>query len=332
LALEFFSARFRAVFYVPGNHEFYRAEAPDALERIRKRVAQHPRVTLLEPGVIARWRDHRVVGATLWFREGPDHPRLASMLSDFSEISEFVPWVYEQNRQHRAWLDEVVREGDVVVTHHLPSRRSVAPRYEGDPLNVFFVCDEERLIEERRPALWVHGHTHESFRYPIGTTTVICNPLGYRDQENPAFDDGRWPRSPPGAERGPPKRILFLDDSRVRHDAFALSRGGDEILHVCTAADATRALDGGERFDLVYLDHDLAEEHYLEMSGGMRETPAPGDPPYDPGTGMDVVLHILQMPPERRPARVVVHSHNATAVEMVARLEHAGVAATWERF
>lgn len=193
LSLEFFSARFSSIFYVPGNHEFYRADAPEALERIRKRVAQHPRVTLLEPGVIARWGDHRVVGATLWFREGPDHPRLASMLSDFSEISGFVPWVYEQNRLHVAWLNEVVREGDIVVTHHLPSRRSVAPKYEGNPLNAFFVCDVERLIEERRPALWVHGHTHDSFRYTLGATTILCNPLGYRGEENPAFDDGRWP-------------------------------------------------------------------------------------------------------------------------------------------
>ncbi len=135
LALEFFSARFPIVFYVPGNHEFYRAPAPQALERIREIVAQHPRVTILEPGVIARWADHRVVGGTLWFREGPKNQRLAGMLSDFSEIGGFVPWVYEQNRAHMAWLNEVVREGDIVVTHHLPSPRSVPETYTGDPTN-----------------------------------------------------------------------------------------------------------------------------------------------------------------------------------------------------
>lgn len=193
LALEHFSAKFQAVFYVPGNHEFYRAAAPVALDRIRKIVAGHPKVTLLEPGVIARWGDHRVIGATLWFRDGPHTRRLAGMMSDFSRIEGFVPWVFEQNRQHVAWLYEVVREGDVVVTHHLPSRRSVAPRYEGDPLNAFFVCDQERLIAERRPALWVHGHTHDSCRYQLGATTVLCNPRGYPDEQNPAFDDGRWP-------------------------------------------------------------------------------------------------------------------------------------------
>jgi len=194
LALEFFSARFPIVFYVPGNHEFYRAPAPQALERIREIVAQHPRVTILEPGVIARWADHRVVGGTLWFREGPKNQRLAGMLSDFSEIGGFVPWVYEQNRAHMAWLNEVVREGDIVVTHHLPSPRSVPETYTGDPTNVFFVCDMEKLIEERQPALWIHGHTHQSCRYTIGATTVLCNPRGYPGQENARFDQGRWPQ------------------------------------------------------------------------------------------------------------------------------------------
>jgi Icc-related predicted phosphoesterase len=192
LALEFFSSRYPSVLFVPGNHEFYGTRAADGLEKIRKIVRRHPKVTLLEPGVVARWGDRRVVGATLWFRESPGHPRLAGMLSDFSAITEFVPWVYEQNRAHAAWLDETVREGDVVVTHHLPAPGSVAPQYVGDPLNTFFLCDLTPLIEERRPWLWVHGHTHTSRQYKVGATTVLANPLGYPGEENPAFDAGLW--------------------------------------------------------------------------------------------------------------------------------------------
>jgi len=194
LALEFCSSRFPSVLYVPGNHEFYGTQASAGLDKIRKIVGNHPKVTLLEPGVIARWRDHRVVGATLWFREGREHHRLAGMLSDFAAITEFVPWVYEQNRAHMAWLNEVVREGDIVVTHHLPSPRSVPETYTGDPTNVFFMCNMEKLIEERQPALWIHGHTHESCRYTLGATTVLCNPRGYPGKENARFDQGRWPQ------------------------------------------------------------------------------------------------------------------------------------------
>jgi Icc-related predicted phosphoesterase len=47
-------------------------------------------------------------------------------------------------------------------------------------------------MEMRGPALWIHGHVHESFEYTIGQTKVACNPRGYvRYGENAGFDPGR---------------------------------------------------------------------------------------------------------------------------------------------
>lgn len=191
VALEFFSARYPSVLFVPGNHEFYGTSGAAGLEKIRKLVRRHPKVTLLEPGVVARWGDRRVVGATLWFRKRRGYQRIAGLLPDFAAIADFVPWVHEQNRAHIAWLNEEVREGDIVVTHHLPAPTSVAPWFQGDALTDFFLCDMTPLISERRPALWAHGHAHDSFRYRLGPTTVLCNPLGYPG-ENPLFDAGLW--------------------------------------------------------------------------------------------------------------------------------------------
>lgn len=189
-AFRFFSEKFPSVLYVPGNHEFYDCRVPEALDQIRALAKQFPKITLLEPGVIAKLGDRRVVGATLWFPDGPDNALYQSDLSDFLVIKSFKPWVYEQNRAHVAWLNEAVQEGDIVVTHHLPSARSIAPRYVDDPFNIFFLCDMEKLIEERRPAFWAHGHTHDSCRYTIGPTMVACNPRGYPGEENPRFVDG----------------------------------------------------------------------------------------------------------------------------------------------
>lgn len=127
-------------------------------------------------------------------------------------------------------------------------------------------------------------------------------------------------------------RILFLDDARLRHDVFTAAHGPDEVVHVFTAHEAVAALAGQRRFDLVQLDHDLAEEFYLELSGGLRETPGPGDPHFDPGTGMDVVRHIIGLPVEQRPGQVVVHTHNVVGSVMIGELVRAGVPATWVRF
>ena len=99
-------------------------------------------------------------------------------------------------RLHTATLaflrKELSREFDgttIVVTHHAPSPRSIAPRFQNDPLNPAFVSDLEAFIERYGPSLWVHGHVHDSFDYWVGRTRIVCNPRGYfPDQLNPAFD------------------------------------------------------------------------------------------------------------------------------------------------
>jgi hypothetical protein len=50
----------------------------------------------------------------------------------------------------------------------------------------------DALLEDCGPALWIHGHVHDSFEYKIGGTTVACNPRGYLGYgQNPHFDAGR---------------------------------------------------------------------------------------------------------------------------------------------
>ena len=99
--------------------------------------------------------------------------------------------------RHASWLEARLATPfsgpTVVVTHHAPSPRSIHPRFAGLPLNVCFVSDTEHLLEGRRVALWIHGHTHDSFDYVANGTRVVCNPRGYAKNginENPAFDPG----------------------------------------------------------------------------------------------------------------------------------------------
>ena len=75
----------------------------------------------------------------------------------------------------------------IVVTHHAVHRNSVAPIYRDDWVTAAFVSDLSELIEAYQPALWVHGHVHNSFDYRVGQTRIIANPHGY-GKENPAFD------------------------------------------------------------------------------------------------------------------------------------------------
>lgn len=77
----------------------------------------------------------------------------------------------------------------VIITHHLPSAKSVDPQYDNDPLNTAFASNLGELVESSGATLWVHGHTHSSADYMIGNTHVICNPRGYVGYDvNPQFN------------------------------------------------------------------------------------------------------------------------------------------------
>ena len=113
-------------------------------------------------------------------------------LTDFTAIRELEPWVYRENAFTRRFLLDNVMEGDIVVTHHLPSHRSVHPKYTGNILNRFFLgtmnLSLHNLMLRARPRAWIHGHTHESVDCLVGETRLLCNPYGYEGHDvNPRF-------------------------------------------------------------------------------------------------------------------------------------------------
>lgn len=177
--------RFRAaqpraeIVYIPGNHEYYghtRREVRRALGNFGKVKGMH-----VGEQVIASISGTRFVACTLWFP--PPVFANKSELNDYHHIRDFSTWNELLNKQHVEFLTRNVYEDTVVVTHHLPTARSVAPQYTGSAFNEFFVCPMDDLIRSRHPSLWVHGHTHHPVAYRYnGYTDIACNPIGYRGE------------------------------------------------------------------------------------------------------------------------------------------------------
>lgn len=189
--------------YVAGNHEFYKNAIREGLEDGRSAAAQFPGVYFLENDSVII-DAVRFVGATLWtdYRiEG--HPEVAMFharerINDYKQIAkQRNPWqrflpetAYRMHQESRLFIDTALKADPiktVVVTHHLPHARSIASRFKGDWLNAAYASDLSKIIEDGRPALWVHGHTHDSCDYQMEGTRIICNPRGY-ENENNAFD------------------------------------------------------------------------------------------------------------------------------------------------
>jgi len=217
----------KPVVFVPGNHEFYGCTIDvELLEMLR--VSAGSNVHLLHRGDVVIG-GVRFIGCTLWTdfqlgvrqSDGTTASNIGQSLleasrcmNDFRLIEVQAPAVRQQRGRtlrrllrpedtlamhwiDRDWLRRALEEPfdgpTVVVTHHAPSRGSVAERYAADWVTPAFVSDLPSTFF-KVPVLWVHGHTHSPFDYQQGACRVVSNPRGYRMRdgsfENTLFNAG----------------------------------------------------------------------------------------------------------------------------------------------
>lgn len=180
------------IIYVSGNHEYYGSRRKDVLA-MQRIAAKKTGVHFLENDevVIA---GVRFIGCTLWtdfelFGESTKRWCMRDAqqgLNDFRVIHEdgrhFSPMdSVVLHEASVAWIEKKLKREafdgkTVVVTHHLPSARSVAERYIDDPLSACFATNLDHLLGHS--AIWIHGHTHDTFDYMVNGTRVLCNPRG----------------------------------------------------------------------------------------------------------------------------------------------------------
>ena len=164
------------ILYVLGNHEFYGPSSSLAMSMLGEISEEDKRLILLQNRSIGI-EGRKFVGTTLWF----DTEDLSNFhrMADFHEIEGAEYLIPRENKAHKDYLNSAIKEGDIVITHHVPSPQLIDPQYVGSVINPYFYSDMTGLIEEKKPALWIYGHTHIPNEAMIGETKMICNPLGY---------------------------------------------------------------------------------------------------------------------------------------------------------
>lgn len=198
-------ARVIPVVFVGGNHEFYGASVQESIRDAREIAASYSNIHFLENDAVDIG-GVRFVGGSLWtdFRLFGRDPALAMAhaeqgMNDFKRIKfsklpyrKFKPiHAFRKHQETRDYVASELRRGKerktVVVTHHAPSSRSIAPEFRDDPLSACYASDLESLIAETQPTLWVHGHVHHRNNYLIQGSRIVSNSRGYPG-ERTGFD------------------------------------------------------------------------------------------------------------------------------------------------
>ncbi len=89
------------------------------------------------------------------------------------------------------------------------------------------------------------------------------------------------------------KKILFLDDMKVRHDSFRLRFPNENITFVETAKEAIAILEKDLQWDVICLDHDLGGRIFVDSE--------------DENTGYQVAKFLSG---KKMTCNIIVHSCN----------------------
>ena len=207
-AIDWLGDRFAGaeVIYVPGNHDFWwdggddRYTHADQIARGRDLAARRGIHLLSDDALVVG--GIRFLGATLWsdLRLGTWSPRDAARsarlsMRDYKRIRRRSTGRHKYvrpadsvafHRASRTWLDDQLGEPfsgpTVVVTHHAPHPLSLPPG--GFALAHCYASDLGRMIRDRQPPLWIHGHIHSRADYRIGATRIVCNPRGHIEEDS----------------------------------------------------------------------------------------------------------------------------------------------------
>ena len=208
IALDFFEKAANAysyVVYVPGNHEHYHGVFTETVSILKQALAHLPNVYILNNDFV-EIMGYKIIGATLWTDCDNGNPLvlnyLQGYLNDFKIVKySKVPykkfWPIDSVLEHKASVSYIAQECEnsdnvIVMSHHAPSELSIHSSYK-DPMYYYgnrgYFSDLDQFIMDRpQIKLWTHGHMHNNFDYTIGSTRVVCNPMGYHTENIHGFN------------------------------------------------------------------------------------------------------------------------------------------------
>jgi predicted MPP superfamily phosphohydrolase len=197
--LKKYSNQYDNIILIAGNHEYY-PESKDLLpikteiiEQKIKKITENSNIIFLNRDSYSIFIEDKKItflGCTLWSKIPEDMYKYAKNgLNDFNRIylgdGNFItPKIYnEWHERDSMWLEQQINEKNnneilIIVTHHLPTFKVVAPEYKEDPLTCCFATSLDDLFKNKLK-MWICGHSHKPNYAVINNRGCLLNPCGY---------------------------------------------------------------------------------------------------------------------------------------------------------
>jgi predicted phosphodiesterase len=181
------SPKYKKILYVTGNHDYWGTSLDKGNALIDSLTNIVPNFLRLHADNEFIYEDCKFVGDTLWFKEPEtapfkaaanywiDYAKINCTFGDFQKLSD----KFLNKLKNLPNGIETDSQKLVVITHHMPSPRCVAPMWANYDSNAFFVNDVSEYIFQNAPDFWIFGHTHNPFDFELNLTRMYANPRGY---------------------------------------------------------------------------------------------------------------------------------------------------------
>ncbi len=182
---------FKKTFVIAGNHEYYNndktiIETNDFLTEYFKDT----NISFLD-NAFEHYNDYCFIGTTLWSQiTDPKYE-----INDVRCIKDLDYIQYNKmNKSCVGFLEDVIKHNEsvIVISHHVPSYSLIDDKYKNsqmEPYNQWFYCNMDSFIETNKNKIkcWIYGHTHMPLIKRIYDVPFLCNPIGYKNENDGDF-------------------------------------------------------------------------------------------------------------------------------------------------